>query len=102
MRTLGGEREVLTPIRLLLGLGLDYGQLGSNANVADSGIRKGARSEEIRPIVRPWPLPALRPRRAASGVAGLRYGSGQRNPKHALMAQASASKPQRKAIPLNI
>jgi hypothetical protein len=33
---------------------------------------------ETRPIVRRWPLPPLRPKRAASGVAGLRYGSGQR------------------------
>jgi hypothetical protein len=78
------------------------GQLGSNANVADSGIRKGAHSDEIRPIVRPWPLPALRPKRAASGVAGLRYGSGQLKRNHALMSETSASKPQRETIPLNM
>ena len=53
--------------------------LGSNANVADDGIRKGTRSDEIRPIIRPRPLPPLRPKRAASGVAGLRSGSGQRS-----------------------
>src|SRR5437899_9144889 len=28
------------------------GQLGSNANVADGGIRKGTRSDEIRPVIR--------------------------------------------------
>ena len=27
---------------------LDYGQRGSNANVADAGTRKGTRSDEIR------------------------------------------------------
>jgi hypothetical protein len=47
-----------------------------NANVADGGICKDIRSDEIRPIIRPWPLPPLRPRRAAYGVAGLRYGNG--------------------------
>jgi hypothetical protein len=30
--------------------------LGSNANVADGGIRNGTRSDKIRPIIRPWPL----------------------------------------------
>src|SRR5712692_324651 len=79
----------------------DDGQLGSNANVAD-GIRKATQSDEIRPIIRPWPLPPLRPKRAASGVAGLRYGSGQRKTNHALMAETSAGKPQAEAIPLNI
>src|SRR6266550_4407278 len=59
------------------------GQLGSNANVADGGIRKGTRSDEIRPVIRRWPLPPLRPKRAASGVAGLRYGGGQRKTNHA-------------------
>ena len=67
--------------------GTDDEQLGSNANVPD-GIRKATRSDEIRPIIRPWPLPPLRPKRAASGVAGLRYGSGQGKTNHALMTQA--------------
>jgi hypothetical protein len=40
--------------------------------------------------------------RAASGVAGLRYGSGQHKTNHALMSETSAGKPQPKAIPLNI
>ena len=62
------------------------GQLGSNANVADGGIRKGTRSDEIRPIIRP----PLRPKRAASGVAGLRYVSGQGKTNHALMSEMSA------------
>ncbi len=79
-----------------------YGQLGKNANVADGGIRKGTRSHEIRPIIRPRPLPPLRPKRAASGVAGLRYGSGQRKTNHALMSETSAGIPQPEAIPLNI
>jgi hypothetical protein len=70
-------------------------------NIAD-GIRKGTRSDQIRPIIRPWPLPPLRPKRAASGVAGLRYGSGQHKTNHALMSETSAGKPQPKAIPLNI
>jgi hypothetical protein len=39
-----------------------------------------APASETRPIIRLWPLPLLRPKRAASGVAGLRYGSGQRKP----------------------
>ncbi len=78
------------------------GQLGSNANVADGGIRKGTRSDEIRPVIRRWPLPPLRPKRAASGVAGLRYGGGQRKTNHALMSETSAGKAQREAIPLNI
>ena len=74
----------------------------SNANVADGGIRKGTRSDEIRPVIRRWPLPPLRPKRAASGVAGLRYGGGQRKTNHALMSETSAGKAQREAIPLNI
>jgi hypothetical protein len=37
-----------------------------------------------------WPLPPLRPKRAAYGGAGLRAGSGQRNPNHALMTATSA------------
>ena len=37
------------------------------------------------------PLPPLRPKRAAYGVAVLRSGSGRRNTNHALMTQASAS-----------
>ncbi len=69
--------------------GTDDEQLGSNANVPD-GIRKATRSDEIRPIIRPWPLPPLRPKRAASGVAGLRYRSGQRKTNHALMSETSA------------
>jgi len=81
---------------------MDDEQLGSNANVADGGIRKGTRSDEIRPIIRPRPLPPLRPKRAASGVAGLRYGSGQRKTNHALMSETLAGKPQPEAIPLNI
>ena len=79
----------------------NHGQLGSNTNVAD-GIRKATHSDEIRPIIRPWPLPPLRPKRAASGVAGLRYGSGQRKTNHALMSETAAGKPQPEAIPLNI
>ena len=59
-------------------------------------------SDEIRPIIRPWPLPPLRPKRAASGGAGLRYGSGQRKTNHALMSETSAGNPQLEAIPLNI
>jgi len=38
-------------------LGESRATLDSNANVADSGIRKGTRSDETRPIIRPWPLP---------------------------------------------
>jgi hypothetical protein len=45
---------------------------------------------------------SARPKRAASGVAGLRYGSGQRKTNHALMWETSAGKPQPEAIPLNI
>jgi hypothetical protein len=52
--------------------------------------------------LRPWPLPPLRPKRATSGVAGLRYGSGQLKTNHALMSETSAGKPQPEAIPLNI
>ena len=37
------------------------------------------------------PVPPLRPKRAAYGVAVLRSGSGRRNTNHALMTQASAS-----------
>ena len=29
---------------------------GSNANVADGGVRKDIRSDKIRPIICPWPL----------------------------------------------
>jgi hypothetical protein len=72
-----------------------------NANVAD-GIRKATRSDEIRPTIHLWPLLPLRPKRAASGVAGLRYGSGQRKTNHALMSGTSAGKPRPGAIPLNI
>ena len=56
-----------------------------------------------RPVHREgWPLPPLRPKRAASGVAGLRYGSGQLKTNHALMSETSAGKPRPEAIPLNI
>jgi hypothetical protein len=34
----------------------------------------GTRSDEIHPIIPPWSLAPLRPKRAASGVAGLSYG----------------------------
>jgi hypothetical protein len=61
-----------------------------------------APASETRPIIRRWPLPPLRPERTASGVAGLRYGSGQRKTNHALMLETSAGKPQPKPIPLNI
>jgi hypothetical protein len=63
-------------------------------------IRKPTGSDEIRPIIRPWPVPPLRPKRAASGVAGLRYGSGERKTNHALMSETSAGKPQPKLFHL--
>jgi len=69
---------------------------------APSLERSRRNSDEIRPTIRPWPLPPLRPNRAASGVAGLRYGSGQLKTNHALMSETSAGKPQPEAIPLNI
>jgi len=50
---------------------------------------QGTRSDEFRPMICPWPLPPLRPKRAASGVAGLRYGSGQDKTNHALMSETS-------------
>jgi len=85
------------------GLVHDRGEvLGSNADVADSGISQRTRSDEIRPTIRPWPLPPLRPKRSASRVAGLRYGSGQLKTNHALMSETSAGKAQPEAIPLNI
>jgi hypothetical protein len=59
-------------------------------------------SDELSPERPRWPLPPLRPKRAAYGIAGLRYGSGQRDTAHALMTGASASEPQPEAIPLNI
>src|ERR1700686_1265374 len=68
----------------------DHGQLGSNANVADGGIRKGTRSDETRPIP-PWPHPPLRPKRVASGVAGLRSGSGPGDARHALLPKPLAN-----------
>jgi len=58
--------------------------------------------DESRPKLGRWPLPPLRPKRDASGVAGLRYGSGQRKTNRALMSETSADKPQPEAIPLNI
>jgi hypothetical protein len=76
--------------------------MGATNLVLGGGIRKGIRSDEIHPIIRPRPLPPLRPKRAASGVAGLRYGSGLRKTNHALMSETSAGKPQPEAIPLNI
>src|SRR5260370_39738676 len=82
-----------------LPFGTGDGQTGSNANVADGGTRKGTRSDEIRPIIRPWPLPPLRPKRAASRVAGLRYGTGRRKTNHALISETSTGKPQPQAIP---
>jgi hypothetical protein len=84
------------------GFCLDPGKLGSNANVADGGIRKGTRSDEIRPIIRPWPLPPLRPRRAASVVAGLRYGSGQGQDKPWSNIGSVSRQPQLEPIPLII
>ncbi len=48
------------------------------------------------------PLPPLRPNLAASGVAGLRSGSGQGDARRASMAEPLASKPQPEAISLNI
>jgi hypothetical protein len=50
----------------------------------------------------PYPLPPLRPERAASGVGGLRHGSGPAQANHALMSETAAGKPQPEAIPLNI
>lgn len=73
----------------------------SNADVADGGIRKVRARNEIRPLVGPQPLPPLRPKRDACGVAGLRYGSDQLKTNHALMSETSAGKPQPEAIPLN-
>jgi Domain of unknown function (DUF6438) len=66
----GATFEAGLPARPLVkvrgeGLCLDDGQREST-NVADGAIRKGSRSDEIRPIIRPWPLPPLRPKRAAS------------------------------------
>jgi hypothetical protein len=54
---------------------------------------------EARQVIRLWPLPPLRPKRAASGVAGLRYGSGQRKTNHALMSETSTWKPRPEAVP---
>jgi len=62
------------------------GQLEGNANVADGGIRKGTRSDEIRPIIRPWPLPTG----VASETQSWSNGWHRRRANHA------------KAIPLNI
>jgi hypothetical protein len=47
------------------------------------------------------PLPPLRPKRAACGVAGLRSGSGQGQAQHALMGK-SLARNHAEAIPLNI
>jgi len=49
-----------------------------------------------------WPLPPLRPKRSAYGVAGLPSGIGQRDSHCALMTQASASESAQKPIPLNM
>src|SRR6266576_2752501 len=46
-----------------------------------------------------WPLPPLRPKRAAYGVAGLRSGSGQEDARHALI-KPLASKPRPKLFHL--
>src|SRR5258708_30639661 len=62
----------------------------SNADVADGGISQGTRSDEIRPTIRPWPLPPLRPKRAASSVASLRYGSGQLKTNQVIQMQPDA------------
>ena len=41
------------------GLGVENLKIApTNANVAD-GIRKATHSDEIRPTIRPWPLPPL-------------------------------------------
>src|SRR5258706_15323962 len=96
---LGNHRSLTSRVASAAGRLRSDGQTGSNA---DGGTRKETRSDEIRPIIRPWPLPPLRPKRAASGVAGLRYGSGQHKTNHALMSETLAGRPQAKAIPLNI
>jgi hypothetical protein len=44
----------------------------------------------------------MRPKRAASGVAGLHYGSGQRKTNRALISETSAGNPRPEAIPLNL
>src|SRR5437879_6119463 len=75
---------------------------GSNADVADGGIRKVRARTRFAQQSIPGHSPPLRPKRAASGVAGLRYGSGQLKTNHALMSETSAGKPQPEAIPLNI
>ncbi len=54
-----------------------------------------------------WLLPSLLPLlkvpiRSAFGYAGLRFGSGYRSTKHALMAETLARKPRPEAIPLNM
>jgi len=61
-----------------------------------------APASETRPRIRLWPLPPLRPKRAASGVAGVRYGSGQRKTNHVLMSETPTGKPRPEAILLNI
>ena len=76
--------------------------LGSNANIADGGIRKGTRSDETRPIVRPWPLPPLRPKRAASGLAGSSLREWRAQDKPCSNIGTSAGKLQPEAVPLNI
>jgi len=43
----------------------------------------------------------MNPARICSALS-LRYGSGQRKTKHALMSETSVGKPQPEAIPLNI
>src|SRR5260370_41860209 len=75
-----------------------HGQTGSKENVADGGQRKRTRSDEIRPIIRRWPLPPPRPKPAVSGVAGLRYGGGQRKTNHALMSETAAGETQTEEI----
>jgi hypothetical protein len=67
-----------------------------------SGRIRGAIVASFAQRPRRRPLPPLRPKRSAYGVAGLRSRSGRPNRIHALMTATSASGPQRKAIPLNI
>src|SRR5260221_14491814 len=53
-------------------------------------LSQGTRSDEILPTIRPWPLPPLRPKRAASSVASLRYGSGQLKTNQVIQVQPDA------------
>src|SRR5260370_22005609 len=73
-----------------LPFGTGDGQTGSNANVADGGTRKGTRSDEIRPIIRPLPLPQTTPTTPEAPRLGRSGGRRQRKTNHALIAQTSA------------